>query len=310
VSANADRAAATRRLAARLTARLAAPLLAAAAAACLSVVSAPAAHAAAGATQMTLAQATPGAAVSPVPPVPAPRATTRPAASPSPSSAIPEVGVRIDSGDPALSRTVVIVLLMTVASVAPAILLLMTSFVRFSVVLSLARNALGLQGIPPNQVLVGLAIAMTLFTMGPIFSKVNAEALQPAMRGQIPTTEAIGKGFAPLRDYMLDKTDQKDLALFADIAKQPRPANKEDLPATTLIPAFVISELRKAFLIGFIVFVPFLVIDLVVSSSLMGLGMMMLPPVVIALPLKLLLFVLIDGWGLLVRSVVASAAGH
>ena len=219
------------------------------------------------------------------------------------------MGIKINSGDPALSRTVVVILLMTVASVAPAILLLMTSFVRFSVVLSLTRNALGIQGIPPNQVLVGLAIAMTLFTMGPVFSKVNAEALQPAMKGQITTADALGKGFSPLRDYMLDKTDQKDLALFADISKGSRPESREKLPPTTLVPAFVISELRKAFLIGFIIFVPFLVIDLVVSSSLMGLGMMMLPPVVISMPLKLLLFVLVDGWGLLVRSLVASAAG-
>jgi flagellar biosynthesis protein FliP len=294
VSANADHAAATR----RLTARLAASLLALAAAGALSVASAPAAHAAGGTTSVTLAQAGPG-----------PGATPSPTATPSPGAAIPEVGIRIDSGDPALSRTVVIVLLLTVASVAPAILLLMTSFVRFSVVLSLARNALGLQGIPPNQVLVGLAIAMTLFTMAPVFSKVNADALQPAMKGEISTSQALGKGFGPLRDYMLEKTDQKDLALFTDVSKGPRPAQKEDVPATTLVPAFVISELRKAFLIGFIVFLPFLVIDLVVSSALMGLGMVMLPPIVISLPLKLLLFVLIDGWGLLVRSVVASSTG-
>jgi flagellar biosynthetic protein FliP len=264
---------------------------------------------------VTLAQVAPAPA-SAAPAVTAPATAATPSPSPSASSAssngsggIPEVGIKVNSGDPALSRTVVIILLLTVASVAPAILLLTTSFVRFSVVLSLTRNALGLQGIPPNQVLVGLAIAMTLFTMGPIFSKVNAEAIQPAMKGQITTAQALGKGYTPLRDYMLDKTDQKDLALFTDIAKDSRPVNREALPATTLIPAFVISELRKAFLIGFIIFVPFLVIDLVVSSSLMGLGMVMLPPVVISLPLKLLLFVLIDGWGLLVRSVVASAAG-
>ena len=264
---------------------------------------APAAQAAPAAA-VTLAQAAPAPT-----PAPNPTASPTPGASASPIEGIPEVGIKIDSGDPALSRTVVIILLLTVAAVAPAILLLMTSFVRFSVVLALTRNAIGLQGIPPNQVLVGLAIAMTLFTMAPVFSKINADALQPAMKGEIPAMQALGKGFAPLRDYMLEKTDQKDLALFTDVAKAPRPVSKEAVPATTLVPAFVISELRKAFLIGFIVFVPFLVIDLVVSSALMGLGMVMLPPVVISLPLKLLLFVLIDGWGLLVRSVVASATG-
>jgi flagellar biosynthesis protein FliP len=305
----------------RLRARLVAPLLGAVALGGLSIAVAPAAHAAPVApvapAVLTLAQVAPSPAASPASAVPAVTvlaAAATPDPSPSASSTtsgsgIPDVGIKIDSGSPALSRTVVVILLMTVASVAPAILLLMTSFVRFSVVLSLTRNALGLQGIPPNQVLVGLAIAMTLFTMGPIFSKVNNEAIQPAMKGQISATEALGKGFAPLREYMLDKADQKDLALFTDISKSSRPVDKEDLPATTLVPAFVISELRKAFLIGFIIFVPFLVIDLVVSSSLMGLGMVMLPPSVIALPLKLLLFVLIDGWGLLVRSVVASAAG-
>ena len=308
--ASADRTASTR----RARAPFAATLLAIAALGALSLAFAPAASAAsAGAAgadgELILAQVAPSPSPSPTTGtsgITVPQVGATPAA----TSSVPDVGIKINSGDPALSRTVVIILLMTVASVAPAILLLMTSFVRFSVVLSLARNALGLQGIPPNQVLVGLAIAMTLFTMGPVFSKVNADALQPAMKGQIQMTEALSKGFAPLRDYMLDKTDQKDLALFTDIVKDTRPQNKEDLPATTLIPAFVISELRKAFLIGFIIFVPFLVIDLVVSSSLMGLGMVMLPPSVISLPLKLLLFVLVDGWGLLVRSVVASAAGH
>jgi flagellar biosynthesis protein FliP len=286
---------------------LVAAVVAAAALTGLSMGFAPAAQAASAAPapeSVTLAQAAPATT-----PTPTPAASPTPGASASPAGGIPEVGIKIDSGDPALSRTVVIILLMTVASVAPAILLLMTSFVRFSVVLALTRNALGLQGIPPNQVLVGLAISMTLFTMAPVFSKINADALQPAMKGQITTTDALGKGFAPLRDYMLEKTDQKDLALFTDLSKASRPVSKEAVPATTLVPAYVISELRKAFLIGFIVFVPFLVIDLVVSSALMGLGMVMLPPVVISLPLKLLLFVLIDGWGLLVRSVVASAVG-
>mgnify|MGYP003861631749 FL=1 len=215
------------------------------------------------------------------------------------------VAVRISSDAPALSRTVLIVLLLTIGAVAPAILLLMTSFTRYVVVLSLARNGLGLQGIPPNQVLIGLALFMTFFTMGPVFSQVNEAALQPALEGRITTSTAIERGFAPLRTFMLEHVDPEDLRMFLD-ASDARPQGPSEVPASALVPAFVISELRRAFTIGFLVFLPFLVIDLVVSSVLMSLGMVMVPPVVISLPLKLLLFVLVDGWGLLVSSLVTS----
>jgi flagellar biosynthetic protein FliP len=215
------------------------------------------------------------------------------------------VAVRISSDAPALSRTVLIVLLLTIGAVAPAILLLMTSFTRYVVVLSLARNGLGLQGIPPNQVLIGLALFMTFFTMGPVFSQVNEAALQPALEGRISASTAIERGFAPLRTFMLQHTEPEDLRMFLD-ASGARPEDPSEVSASALVPAFVISELRRAFMIGFLVFLPFLVIDLVVSSVLMSLGMVMVPPVVISLPLKLLLFVLVDGWGLLVSSLVTS----
>lgn len=216
-----------------------------------------------------------------------------------------QVQIRIASDAPGLSRTVLIVLLLTIGAVAPAILLLMTSFTRYVVVLSLARAGLGLQGVPPNQVLIGLALFMTFFTMGPVFSQVNEEALQPALAGRISTEVAIERGFAPLRTFMLQHTEPEDLRLFLD-ASGASAEGPSDVPATTLIPAFVVSELRRAFMIGFLVFLPFLVIDLVVSSVLMSLGMVMVPPIVISLPLKLLLFVLVDGWGLLVSSLVTS----
>ncbi len=225
--------------------------------------------------------------------------------SPFPSPGASGVGIRIRSDDPALSRTVLIVLLLTVGSVAPAILLLMTSFTRYVVVLALARNGLGLQGIPPNQVLIGLALFMTFFTMGPVFSQVNERALQPALAGEIGTEVALERGFAPLRAFMLEHTDPEDLRTFLD-ASRTEAARPRDVPARALVPAFVISELRRAFTIGFLVFLPFLVIDLVVSSVLMSLGMVMVPPVVISLPLKLLLFVLVDGWGLIVGSLMSS----
>jgi flagellar biosynthetic protein FliP len=229
--------------------------------------------------------------------------------SPSPSSTLPGIGVNLNTGDPGLSRTVVIVLLFGLASLAPAILLLMTSFTRFVVVLLLTRNALGLQGIPPNQVIIGLALFLTLFAMGPVLSQVNHQAIQPALSGKIGWAEAAKKGYAPLQVYMERQVKIEDVALFTNVSGAPRPKTVADVPPRVLIPAFVLSELRRAFLIGFIVYVPFLVVDLVVASGLMSLGMVMLPPVVISLPLKLLLFVLVDGWGLLVRSLLMGAKG-
>jgi len=236
-------------------------------------------------------------------------AAAGPSPSPSPSNSTPGIGLNLNTGDQSLSRTVVIVLLFGLASLAPAILLLMTSFTRFVVVLLLTRNALGLQGIPPNQVIIGLSLFLTLFAMAPVVSQVNHQALQPALRGQIGWPEAAKKGYAPLQAYMERQVKVEDVALFTNVSGAAGPRNKKDVPPRVLIPAYVLSELRRAFLIGFIVYVPFLVVDLVVSSGLMSLGMVMLPPVVISLPLKLLLFVLVDGWGLLVRSVLTGAKG-
>jgi flagellar biosynthetic protein FliP len=238
-----------------------------------------------------------------------PASAVGPSPSPSPSSSTPGISVNLNTGDQSLSRTVVIVLLFGLASLAPAVLLLMTSFTRFVVVLLLTRNALGLQGIPPNQVLIGLALFLTVFAMAPVVSQINHQALQPALRGQIGWPEAAKKGYTPLQAYMERQVKVEDVALFTNVSGAPRPKTVADVPPRVLIPAYVLSELRRAFLIGFIVYVPFLVVDLVVSSGLMSLGMVMLPPVVISLPLKLLLFVLVDGWGLLVRSLLMGVKG-
>jgi flagellar biosynthetic protein FliP len=200
-------------------------------------------------------------------------------------------------------------LLVTVGSVAPAILLLMTSFTRFIIVLSLTRQAIGLQTVPPAQVLVGLAMFLSLFTMSDVFSAVNAEAVQPMLNGEITQAEAISAGYEPLRDFMLAQTREDDLQLMVDLSGQAEPATPEDISAATLVPAYVISEMRAAFMMGFVIFIPFLIIDLVVAAVLMSMGMMMLPPVFISLPLKLLLFVLVDGWVLITGSVVQSVQG-
>jgi flagellar biosynthetic protein FliP len=210
------------------------------------------------------------------------------------------------NGSSAASQPLTIVLLLTLVSIVPALLILMTSFTRIVIVLGLTRNALNLQGVPPNQVLIGLALFLTLFVMGPVFSKVNADAIQPYMKGEITQSVAFEKGMEPMRGFMLKQTRQKDIAMFVKLSGEKRPAKPKDLSNTTLIPAFVISELRAAFIIGFVIFIPFLVIDMVVSASLMSMGMVMLPPVLISLPFKLLLFVVMDGWLLVVQSLVKS----
>lgn len=222
---------------------------------------------------------------------------------------VPDVVVSVDSEDSALSRTVVIILLLTVGSVAPGLLLLMTTFTRFVIVFGLAKNALALQTVPPAQVLIGLSLFLTWFVMAPVFSTINAEAVQPLLAGEIDQSEAIEAAYDPLQKFMLAQTRDEDLELFADLSGIEEVERPSDLPASTLIPAFVLSELRTAFIIGFIVFVPFLVIDLVVAAVLMALGMVMLPPVFVSLPIKLLLFVLVDGWVLLVGSLVRSVNG-
>ncbi|GCE78004.1 flagellar type III secretion system pore protein FliP [Cellulomonas biazotea] len=207
------------------------------------------------------------------------------------------------------SSSIVVLLGITLLSVAPALLLMTTSFTKIFVVLSFTRNALGLQGVPPNQVLAGLALFLSLFIMAPVVSDVNAIGVQPYLDGSLSFAEAVDVGSGPLREFMLGHTREQDLALLTRAADQENPASPADVPFTTLVPAFLLSELRSAFIMGFVIFVPFLVIDLVVSASLMSMGMMMLPPVMISLPFKILLFVLVDGWGLIVTSLVGSYTG-
>jgi flagellar biosynthesis protein FliP len=204
------------------------------------------------------------------------------------------------------SQSIVIILTLTLLSVAPALLLMMTSFTRIVIVLSLTRNALGLTAIPPNQVIVGLSLFLALFTMAPTLKELNDEALQPFLNGEITQAEAMDAAEEPIREYMMGQVNEDELELFVRASSEERPDTPEDVSLTALVPAYVLSELKTAFIIGFIVFVPFLVIDLVVSSSLMSMGMMMLPPVLISLPFKLLLFVMVDGWNLVVRALLSS----
>ena len=203
-------------------------------------------------------------------------------------------------------NTIKILMMLTVLTLAPAILILMTSFTRIIVVLSFLRQALGTQQMPPNQLLVGLALFLTLFIMSPFLTKVNNEALQPFMEGRISQEEAATKALTPIRSFMFNQTRDQDLALFVKMSKMEKPNVRADVPTTVLIPAFVLSELKTAFQIGFIIYLPFLVVDMVVASVLMAMGMMMLPPVVISLPFKIMLFVLVDGWSLIVGSLVQS----
>ena len=212
------------------------------------------------------------------------------------------------SGTDALSNPLSLVLLLGTLSVLPAVLIMVTAFTRIVIVLGFTRSALGTQGVPPTQVLIGLAIFLTMFVMGPVFKEVNDTAVQPFLDKKISTTQAYDRGIEPLRDFMLKQVRDKDLQLFVDLSGKDNPATPDDVPTTTLIPAFVISELRTAFLIGFMVFIPFVVIDLVVSAALSAMGMAMLPPSLISLPFKLLLFVAVDGWYLLVSSLVRSFA--
>lgn len=204
------------------------------------------------------------------------------------------------------SQPLQIIILLTLLSFIPAILVSMTCFTRLIVVFHFLRQALGTQETPNNQILIGLSLFITLFVMSPTFTQIYNEAYKPMSEGEITQTEAIEKGLIPLRAYMMKHTREKDLALFLSLSKAPRPATENDVPTTALIPAYMISELKTAFQIGFILFLPFLVIDLAVSSVLLSMGMMQLPPVVISMPLKILLFVMVDGWYLIVSSLVKS----
>ncbi|WP_435299662.1 flagellar type III secretion system pore protein FliP [Timonella sp. A28] len=215
------------------------------------------------------------------------------------------VNITIDGeGKPSASLTVLIAI--TFLSVAPSLLLMMTSFTKILIVLSMTRNALGLQGVPPNQVLAGIALILTIFIMGPVLTEINDVAIQPYLAGDVDFSAAVEVGREPLRTFMLGQTRESDIALLLRAAGAENPATPEDVGMLTLIPAFLLSEIRAAFIIGFVIFLPFLIIDLVVSAALMSMGMMMLPPVMISLPFKILLFVLVDGWSLIVTSLVGS----
>lgn len=201
-----------------------------------------------------------------------------------------------------------IVFILTVLALAPSILIMTTAFTRIIVVLSFLRQALGTRELPPNQILVGLALFMTAFIMAPVWNQINANALAPYTAGTIKQEEALRRAADPLRGFMLKQTREKDIALFVYASKGPKPASPKDVPMTILIPAFIISELKTAFIIGFVLYIPFLVIDMVVASILMSMGMMMLPPQMVSMPFKLILFVLVDGWYLIIKSLVGTFA--
>jgi flagellar biosynthetic protein FliP len=216
----------------------------------------------------------------------------------------PTISINGVNGKPA--DAIVTLLGITLLSIAPSLLIMMSSFTKVFIVLSMARNALGLQSIPPNQIIAGLSLFLTLFIMAPTITDIYSHSLQPYLAGHIDFTAALSAAEAPLRSFMVAHTRQEDIALITRAAGRANPANAHSVPFLTLVPAFVISELRAAFIIGFVIYIPFLVIDLVVSAGLLSLGMMMLPPVMVSLPFKILLFVLVDGWGLVIQSLITS----
>ena len=221
---------------------------------------------------------------------------------------IPKISLSVGeaTGPDEISTTLQIVVLMTVLALAPSILIMVTSFIRIVIVLSFLRHAMGIHQMPPNQLLAGLALILTFFIMSPVVNKCYDDGIKPYLDGQMAKEEAFDKASAPLKKFMLAQTREKDLALFVDIAKVEQPDNADDISLSVLVPGFVISELRTSFQIAFVLFIPFLVIDMVVASVLMSMGMMMLPPIIVSLPFKILLFVLVDGWYLLVKSLVES----
>jgi flagellar biosynthesis protein FliP len=224
-----------------------------------------------------------------------------------PVMSMPGLQVNMDAkGGAELASAVKILLGLTVLSLAPAILMSMTAFVRIVIVLSMLRHALGMQETPPNTVIISLALFLTFFTMAPALKQMNEQALQPYLSGKMAPQAALEKGVGPLREFMVRQTREQDLALMVELAKAEQPTTIADISMVQLIPAFMLSELRAAFQIGFVIFLPFLLVDLIVSSALMALGMMMVPPASISLPLKILLFVLMDGWNLVVRSLLGT----
>jgi flagellar biosynthetic protein FliP len=242
---------------------------------------------------------------------PASAAPTDPVAPTAPvAPVVPGTGnVDISIGNGSPSSSITLILAITVLSVAPSVLLLATSFTKIIVVLGLTRNALGLPSSPPNQVLTGIALFLTLFVMGPVFSDINDVAVQPYMDGTITVSQAYDSGVVPLREFLLSNTREDELKLMIGLSGEEAPASMEEVSMTTLIPAFVFSELKSAFIIGLVVFIPFLVLDMLVSASLMAMGMMMVPPTIVSLPFKLLLFVVVDGWALITTALVGSYGG-
>lgn len=241
------------------------------------------------------------------PPVPVAAPVMEPAAPTPPVPPGGQVTVNVNNGPNGKPSTAVTLLIaLTVLSIAPSVLLLCTCFTKVYVVLSIVRNALGLQTVPPNQVIAGLALFLSIFIMTPVLSQVNEQGVQPYLKGTKTQAAAFQAGVEPLRQFMLEHTRKDEIALMNRVADKPRPKNKDDVSLPVLIPAFVLSELRAAFIIGFVIFLPFVVVDMVVSASLMSLGMMMLPPVMVSLPFKLLLFVMSNGWTLVVTALVAS----
>jgi flagellar biosynthetic protein FliP len=220
----------------------------------------------------------------------------------------PKIGIDVGAASTPedVSTTLQILLLMTILSLAPSILIMTTSYLRLIIVFHFLKTALGTQSMPPSQLLAGIALFVTFFVMAPTFSKINDEALQPLMNGQMKIEEALDKGVEPLRIFMLQNVRDEDIALFIDMAKIELPETKADVPTYILLPAFAISELRAGFIIGFFIFIPFIMVDMIIASILLSMGMMMIPPMMISLPFKILLFILIDGWGLIIGSVIRS----
>lgn len=228
-----------------------------------------------------------------------------------PNSPVPLLKIDLDQNpEPGKVGAVMqIFLLLTVLSLAPSILVMVTSFTRIAIVLSLLRQAIGTNQLPPNQIIVGLSLFLTFFIMTPVWQSVHEDALKPYMANEITAEEAFNKAIMPIRKFMIRQTREKDIALLVDVAKMDRPKNVDDVPTHVLIPSFIISELKTAFQIGFMLYVPFLIIDMVVASVLLSMGMMMLPPVMVSLPFKLMIFVLTDGWFMIVGSLVKSFTG-
>ncbi len=221
------------------------------------------------------------------------------------SITIPNIEVRVGDQTQGVSSTIQIIILLTVLTLAPSILIMMTSFTRIIIIFSFLRKALSLQTTPPNQVIIGLALFLTFFVMSPVFGDIYNDAYVPLNEGQIDQDEAFTAAMAPLRSFMFKQVRNEDLALFVKVAQDEAVTDLEQVSNAALIPAFVISELKTGFIIGFLLFIPFIVIDMIVASTLMALGMMMLPPVMISLPFKILLFILVDGWNLLVKAILA-----